>query len=1031
MGKVNGNRSDAVSWPTWATERTPLGLQRRKDLFSKFASWMPRYAKDLWVGRPGLELPADTHKKLLGSLLMTSRNANERRILAHWWDALIAAGNQARLWIISFPAREVILPRVTPVFVHRDFQLLQQYRAFQSDLIRLLCKGMDQDKLMDAAFCSAIFFGGVASRERVAALGKLSCADLDGDRSLLWVMLQIPQGNESIRKIRWYPDSLTGALLVRSKDSGLWTGPLQTGKGEDCLNHALSRLGLAPLPHGWSMGDFLRAAQVSLSLDHMGVISAYLSDRFISHSLPDAVLHRIARWQYRDEDDRQPDDDSYPKETGERSAARQPEFTSAVNSKCQREIANKVAEILKHSRQAYGNLESLQKEFGSAMWPITYYLVEWAKWRIRPGRGEKSIQPSSVLRYFRPLIRSLILEAESEDLFSLDVEDFETLYELSTASVKGEGERARVWSTLRSFHDFLFLCGAPDVDFRELDGYTSEQTQGSVSANLITEAEFGQFKRVFFRDEQDGNFSASQRIFFAAMLGYRVGLRRREVQMLLMRDYHPGPEPFLLIRPSKFAKLKSNSSNRRLPLKALLPPDEFAAFIAFMEQRDAVSTGLNAFAFADLNVPEVPPHQARLIDPITEAFQAICGQGRDNFCFHHLRHSFSNWIFLALLSSDQPELLKEHAHFLDSNLLQGEHIQTIRDSLFPRLPGTPTAPDSRHLYQVAALMGHLSPITTLQSYLHLLDWIAMRSLDMVLETALAYLETPDLSKICGLSPSAPYQVPYREVASRPVDFFREFIRARGRYSKEPVKVKIGVIEQLQHVVDALNAPIHPDIRLVITLVARRMKLKDSSWLAKTFGYSAHAIDALYSAYMRLYAKQSVLHPKAKVAQPSIPRTMRDRTEFWRIIEATERAYKKIDNRKSLILAAECLIRRNGPRTGNLYFGKRVDNAPDIVRGIQLMGIRPDDVKLILRQVTPDSAPVDTLSCIIDDIRKSGIAVVPESLDWGIRTKKSDRMRLEIAVYDVDSSAHGRSEGRVRGLNYAAMWILFANLSGLH
>ena len=81
---------------------------------------------------------------------------------------------------------------------------------------------------------------------------------------------------------------------------------------------------------------------------------------------------------------------------------------------------------------------------------------------------------------------------------------------------------------------------------------------------------------------------------------------------------------------------------------------------------------------------------------------------------------------------------------------------------------------------------------------------------------------------------------------------------------------------------------------------------------------------------------------------------------------------------------------------------------------------------MLRQVSADGQLDQILDSCIDDIHKSGIAVVQEPLDWTIRNKKSDRMRLEVDIYNAHmDGSRVRSEGRVRGLNYAAMWILLA------
>lgn len=1018
-----------VAWPAWAINRMPRGLARREVLFLHFAKWMGQHANDVWSGKEGLELLSVDHQNLLGSLLDTASNSSERRIFANWWDTLIATGNSVRIWKIAFPAREVVLPDTPPVLVQRDFQLLQCYRSVEEGLFKLICSDLQQSQLNDAILCSAAIFGGIASVGRFDALCALKNTDLNGNGSLLWANLQIPDVKKSMRSIRWYPDSLTGVLMVRFLQSGLWTGALGTYPQSNKLTLALQRLGISGWPDNWPDKELARTVQVALLLEQMGVVAAFLSDQFVTHSLPEAGLHRIAKWKVAEEADVSGRDSSHEITSNHRIYEHAPAFNPGVDFKSQRAIANKVISVLSDGKRTRDKLSDLQNDLGEQMWPVTYYLIEWAKWRICPATGEKGVQPVSVLRYIRPLVKSLIYEAESEDLLSLDVEEFETLYELTAANVRCNNERAKVWSTLRSFHNFMFICGVPDVDFRELDGYTSEHSLGNVSANLVTEAEFGQFKAAFFRADTESISLNQRRVFFAAMLGFRAGLRRREAQMLLMRDYHPGPEPFLIIRPSKFATLKSNSSNRRIPLKALLPSDEFAAFVAFMEQRKHISDAPFSFVFADLHTPDTPSAQSKLIDPVTDAFQLICGIGRENFCFHHLRHSFSNWLFLALLSSDQPELLAQRAHFLDSDLLQSKHIQTIRDSLFPRLPDTPAFPDRRHLYQVAALMGHLSPITTLRSYLHLLDWIAMRSLDITLERKLAHLDSSALGRICGLSPSAPYKKTYRTLASRPTEFLREFIRARGKLKKVSAPRRTDLSKELQRVLDTLNIPTLPDIRLVMTLVGRRIGMEDSAYLARNFAVSSNAIDTAYRAYMRMYAKQSVIQPKMSIAKPTIPRTKKNSATFLLIIEATKRAYKNIENRKFLRLAAECLIRRPGPRTGKLYFGKRVQDAPDIARGILLMGIDAHQVKLELRQVHSDGPEDQGLVRIVEVIRKLGIMVITEPLDWEIRYKKSDCIRLDISIHhSAGNDQNNRSEGLVRGLNYAAMWIAFVNIT---
>ena len=1016
-----------VAWPSWAGKASPPGLVRKEKLSKEFAAWMGQYAKDLWSGNKGLELASEEHEALLERMLGIANTSSERRLLENWWSTLITAGNRTGIWKIALPSKQIPLPDVPPVLVPMDFQLLKHYRPLEEGLIHLVSNDFDQEQLRHAVLCSSVFFGGIASSARFAALCELKASDITGNGGTLWAMLKIPDGRNAIRTIRWYPDSLTASLIVRYLKSNQWNATLsEDARSKGRLIGVLHKLGLDTWPNQWPETELLRAVQASLFLEHMGVVAGYLCDQFISHSLSETVLHRISGWRFVENETISENPSVHQVPQDNIVLEYMPTFNPEVGNISQRELVQKITAILKNGRQAHEKLIELQKNHHEGMWPIVHYLIEWAKWRIRPTTGEKGIMPVSVLRYFRPLAKAIIYEAEDEDILSFDVEDFELLYELAAASIKGQEERAKVWANLRSFHDFMFFCGAPDIDFRELDGYTSNQSAGNVSANLITEAEFSQFKQVFFSpDGQDKHAVVAERVFFAAMLGFRAGLRRREVQMLRMQDYHPGPEPFLIIRPSKFATLKSHSSNRRIPLKALLPSDEFNAFVSFMARRNAVMSGQPGFIFAEFHTSDTPPSQARLIDPVTQAFHVICGEGRSNFCFHHLRHSFSNWLFLALLASDQPELLEQRPGFLDSDLLKGSHIRIIRDSLFPQLAGTSPALDRRHLYQVAAFMGHLSPVTTLRSYLHLLDWIAGWSLDISLENKLSGIEAPGLGKICGLSPSAPYKTPYRDLVSRPVRFLREFVSRRGKFRQEQANPRTGTADELRRIYDALNVPVLPDAQLVMKILARRNASENVESLTRNFAVSPISIEASYRAYLRLYAKQSVKHPKTQVPMPSAPRTRKDRVEFWRILEETERSFASVENREYLNLAAECLIRRNGPRYGRLYFGKRDQDAPGIARGIQLMGIPPDQIKLVVRQVSPEEPMNQELENIVQAICKFGIETVLEQLDWKKRSKKTDRMRLDISIFDSHlQGKKKRSEGRVRGLNYAALWIAF-------
>jgi len=115
------------------------------------------------------------------------------------------------------------------------------------------------------------------------------------------------------------------------------------------------------------------------------------------------------------------------------------------------------------------------------------------------------------------------------------------------------------------------------------------------------------------------------RVLLAAILGFRCGLRRRKTQMLRLHDIHSGPDPCLIVRSSAFAKLKSHSAHRRIPLRHLLPAQELALLLDYVDRRKSALAGQSGLAFSYPGTPSAPLSDAELFDPITEAFQAIIG----------------------------------------------------------------------------------------------------------------------------------------------------------------------------------------------------------------------------------------------------------------------------------------------------------------------------------------------------------------------------------------------------------------------
>lgn len=61
------------------------------------------------------------------------------------------------------------------------------------------------------------------------------------------------------------------------------------------------------------------------------------------------------------------------------------------------------------------------------------------------------------------------------------------MYELAAARIRSPKEVAVFWARARSLQDFFQICGAPEIDLSELDGYRGPGAT-RVSANLVSES---------------------------------------------------------------------------------------------------------------------------------------------------------------------------------------------------------------------------------------------------------------------------------------------------------------------------------------------------------------------------------------------------------------------------------------------------------------------------------------------------------------------------------------------------------------
>lgn len=1029
-----------VGWPAWAATLKPHIPARNLNLFERFTAWMEKKAPTVWEGQLNLLLENEAHADLRKKLGSMAQSASAELSLVDWWDRLIAAGNQSHRWEIPLLPPVVRLAPTRPEFVHKDFLLLQHFRTLEQAFVARLQEPLAPDQLRDAILCSAIVNGGVASRPMLSAIISMDASSISGHKEEMRVVLHLPVGQGDFTEQIWYPDALTSVLITRALKQRVFSPPADLeGHSVDKLlpEQVRSALNTLNLP-SFDCVDLLRAAHVAFSLSAPPYIAAYLADELPSQSLASDTLRHLRGWRHKQEN---------KTATQGKSEATLPlgdyiEADFSYDPKSVRvdqvKIISGVARLLEQKCQhPICRIDEEIRRYGTGLWPVTRLLMEWTKWLLGGNNHEehffsrKPVEQSSARRYLRTIGRHLVTLAGDENLLEMEAEDLESLYELSAARVIQRKERGYFWARIGAFHRFLMLAGAPPLEITELDGFEAAGFR-RVSANLIGEDDFQTFKQAIMNDGGWGPESPHERILLAAILGYRCGLRRREIQMLLLHDIHPEPDPYLVVRSSEFARLKSHSSHRRLPLRAIVPDDELKLLLEHVARRKATLDEACGLVFSRQGEPRTPLADAELFAPITAAFQAIIGLTTPRFRFHHLRHSFANWLFLALVRIDNPELARDGSRLLQLSSFSQERDHILADTFFPRLLGTPQAPTRKNLYIVSGLLGHLSPQTTAHSYLHLIDWLAGLESDLALGSRLANIGARQLAAMCGLSPSMPHKAPYRKLHSEPVAFMRCYVSQQlPGANRESVDRRKSARKNpdLTGIFGMLGNPDPPPPATLIGILYRFFKGNDPGRLAHRYAIPLHAIASAAGNYQRLYAKQSVARTKKAMRLPGAPRQNEVAKIFWPMLDCASSAYAvaNSERREDMIAAARLLIQRNGPKTARLYFGERQESALQIVRGLIAMGLPAEKMVLEIRLVDNPQQVTRVFDDTVVEIEKLGIPLDYRHLDWPQRLPQSNLLRLHFLADPIDESIRAKTfvTGRISAINYTALWILFA------
>ncbi len=402
-------------------------------------------------------------------------------------------------------------------------------------------------------------------------------------------------------------------------------------------------------------------------------------------------------------------------------------------------------------------------ESGQCTSPILNLVAQWLNASIKRNVLKQSkLKPASALRYLSTVGTPLLVASlDYPDIEGYEADDWVALYEDAihcTLSTENKSTRRQRFG---EFHHWLVTCyRVPAVDISE-----GSQSLRNVDANLLTPREYTRAKSWLGALE-----NPRQRAICPLVLtiGFRCGLRRREVTHLRLQDLEglmePGfNKPTLRVMNQRGMTQKSPSAVRRLPIWLLLLEEEKNELKRWVQTRIGELGGYrpNALLFSMEGRPSESITDRYVFKSVTRAM--IAASGDITLRFHHNRHSFATFTGLRMLESYPGQFLPDHWVMGDS----GEALMPHWGEDFSHLAslGSASSPTQKHLWELCTWCGHLTPGETMSSYSHLFDWL--------LGQYLAERRNPELSLV--------QQAQLVGVSATGIDKFRSRRHLRGAH----------------------------------------------------------------------------------------------------------------------------------------------------------------------------------------------------------------------------------------------------------
>jgi len=614
-----------------------------------------------------------------------------------------------------------------------DFcEYLQEYDHARDVLFDLASDLKDHDQsqstLLNMIVLSAVLHGGIFSCLSIAALLR-AVADMH-ERTMiangrLHVELQLSWlGFDKSELRRWQPDALTAMLWARlSPDAAQeYVAPVVRNERETPVSDAVVYARFkrqfkvacctGKSRRGFSLNSIVQASSVVAYTLLPPIIVRYASREIVSHSLTAESFRRFHRVK------------ASSGIRNERIAAQ--DFShSNQYARCYRSDDPLWLQSLLASIESSAAQQELESSRQSSTESLVKLFADFALWlrSVSAPSGEK-YSTKSVVQIVGVLGRYLAPFLEDVDPVTADGESMSELYFQAmeaTGPISINQKRKGALSRALSTFDRYLAGMRPSYSKSRFPWFPSGLA--NVDANPISHDDYESLLNNIDRNWPVGDAETRTIAWLLVVLGFRCGLRKMEALYLQVQDVMVLGRGELILRPTALRSLKSDNAERRIPLGIFLSAEEMDRLRAWKQQRLTHPEIQPTDCLFGVSAGNGRPVSEKVFQRIHSFMRSEKDSSTDKEHFHELRHGFATWMFLALMLSDLPE-----APVLFPNLPKTtawlSKCKELRTALFRHKYSL-----RKYAFMLARLLGHASPGTSLENYVHCADLLLAVFLD--------------------------------------------------------------------------------------------------------------------------------------------------------------------------------------------------------------------------------------------------------------------------------------------------------------